>query len=114
MVMSSVPDVLIVPQAVAVFKHLGYPTFLLPFLGAAKMLGVAAILLPGPRALKEWAYAGLVFDLSGALYSHLSVGDPASVWAFPVIGLLLAGASYQLARVRWGQRASIDGHVAFA
>ena len=114
MLAGSVPDVLIVPQAVGVFKHLGYPTYLLPFLGTAKILGVIAVLVPSPRALKEWAYAGLFFDLSGALYSHLSAGDPASVGALPVIGLRLVVGSYLFARVRWEQRASVDGDLAFA
>jgi hypothetical protein len=83
---------------VAFFMHLGYPTYLLPFLGVAKTLGVLAIVVPGFPRLREWAYAGLTFDLSGALYSHLSVGDPASTWIFPVIGLLLVAASYLLHR----------------
>lgn len=61
-----------------------------------KLLGVGAVLVPGFRRLKEWAYAGLVFDLSGALYSHVSIGDPPSVWVFPIIGLLLVGGSYLL------------------
>jgi hypothetical protein len=46
------------------------------FLGTAKILGVIAVLVPGAGRLKEWAYAGLIFDITGALYSHLSVGDP--------------------------------------
>ena len=50
--------------------HLGYPTYLL------------AALVPGFPRLRECAYAGLTFDLSGALYSYLSVGDPASTWIF--------------------------------
>jgi DoxX-like family len=98
MLMSSVPDVLRLPGAIVVFTHLGYPTYLLPFLGTAKMLGVLAVLVPGYPRLREWAYAGLTFDLVGALYSHLSVGDPPSAWLFPVIGLLLASASYVLHR----------------
>jgi uncharacterized membrane protein YphA (DoxX/SURF4 family) len=92
--MASVPDVLRVPQAVAVFTHLGYPLYLLPFIGIAKTLGVVAILLPGLPRLKEWAYAGLVFDLLGALYSHLAVADPPSAWSLPVVGLLLVSGSY--------------------
>jgi hypothetical protein len=78
MLLSAAPDVLRIPGAVAVFRHLGYPPYLLLFLGTAKILGVAAVLSPGPARLKEWAFAGLTFDLTGALYSHLSVGDPAS------------------------------------
>jgi uncharacterized membrane protein YphA (DoxX/SURF4 family) len=94
MLMASIPDVLQIPQAIAIFTHLGYPTYLLPFIGIAKILGVVAVLLPGFWRLKEWAYAGLVFDLIGALYSHLSVQDPPSAWGFPVIGLFLVTGSY--------------------
>lgn len=100
MLMASIPDILRVQQAVDVFKHLGYPTYLLPFLGTAKTLGVIAILAPAGRRLKEWAYAGLTFDLIGALYSHLAVGDPPSAWAFPVIGLCLVAGSYLVYRNR--------------
>ena len=67
MLLSAAPDVLRVPGAVAVFRHLGYPPYLFLFLGTAKILGVAAVLSPGPASLKEWAFAGLTFDLTGAL-----------------------------------------------
>jgi hypothetical protein len=67
-------------------------------LGIAKTLGVFAILAPGVFWLKEWAYAGLIFDLIGALYSHVDVGDPPSAWALPVIGLLLVAGSYLVYR----------------
>jgi hypothetical protein len=98
MLMASIPDILQIPQAVEIFAHLGYPTYLLPFIGIAKTLGVAAVLLPVSSRLKEWAYAGLVFDLIGALYSHLSVGDPPAAWAMAVIGLVLVTGSYALYR----------------
>ncbi len=94
MVMAAVPDVLRMPEAVEIFRHLGYPEYLIPFIGVAKILGVIAILVPGFPRLKEWAYAGLVFDLIGAFYSHISVGDPLSFWIFAVIGLVLVGGSY--------------------
>jgi DoxX-like protein len=100
MLMASIPDVLRVPQAADIFGHLGYPAYLLPFLGTAKILGVVAVLVPGFDRLKEWAYAGLVFDITGALYSHLSVGDPVSVWGFALIGLALVGGSYMFGRLR--------------
>jgi uncharacterized membrane protein YphA (DoxX/SURF4 family) len=102
MLMASVPDILQVPQAVALFGHLGYPAYLLPFIGTAKILGVVAVLVPRFVRLKEWAYAGLVFDLIGALYSHIAVGDPPSAWAMPLIGLLLVAGSYVLYRNRLG------------
>lgn len=96
MLMASIPDLFTLPPAVAIFMHLGYPTYLLLFLGTAKVLGVVAILVPTLPRVTEWAYAGLVFDLLGALYSHLSVGDPSSTWMFPVIGLVLVAGSYWL------------------
>ncbi len=96
MILSAVPDVLRIPEAVEIFKHLGYPVYLLPFIGIAKILGAVAVLVPGFPRLKEWAYAGLTFDLIGAFYSHLSVGDPASSWVFPVIALALVLGSYFL------------------
>jgi hypothetical protein len=96
MLMSAVPDILNVPQALAIFNHLGYPRYLLVFLGIAKTLGALTIVLPGVPRLKEWAFAGLTFDVSGALYSHLSVGDSASMWLPAVIGLLLVSSSYLL------------------
>lgn len=100
MVMASIPDVLKLPEAIAVFTHLGYPTYLLPFIGIAKILGVVAVLVPGLQRIKEWAYAGLCFDLIGALYSHVAVGDPPSNWIFPVIGLVLVIGSYGFHRRR--------------
>ena len=100
MLASAVPDVLQVPGALSVFRHLGYPPYLLVFLGTAKMLGVAAVLAPGLRQVKEWAFAGLTFDVSGALYSHLSVGDAPSRWLPALVALGLIGASYVAYRRR--------------
>ena len=100
MLLSAVPDVLRIPDALAVFRHLGYPQYLLLFLGTAKILGVAAVLTPGVPRLKEWAFAGLTFDLTGALYSHLSVSDPPSAWMPAAIGLALMAGSYVAYRTR--------------
>ncbi|CEG31983.1 DoxX family protein [Peribacillus simplex] len=94
MVLGSIPDIMSVPDAVALFNHLGYPTYLLPFIGIAKLLGVVAILIPGFPRIKEWAYAGFVFDLTRAMYSSISVGDPASGWLIFIIGYILIAGSY--------------------
>ncbi|MED3984224.1 DoxX family protein [Peribacillus simplex] len=94
MVLGSIPDIMSVPDAVALFNHLGYPTYLLPFIGIAKLLGVVAILIPGFPRIKEWAYAGFVFDLTGAMYSSISVGDPAIGWLLFIIGYILIAGSY--------------------
>jgi hypothetical protein len=96
--LGAIPDVIMIPEAVELFDRLGYPTYLLPFLGIAKALGVAAVLLPAPRTLKEWAYAGLAYDLVGALYSHLVIRDPA--WWGPIIPLVLLVPAYALYRKR--------------
>ena len=114
MLMASVPDVLRLPEAVEIFGQLGYPTYLLPYLGTAKILGVVAVLVPGVDRLKEWAYAGLVFDIAGALYSHLSVGDPVSVWGFALIALVLVSSSYAIGRLRTEERRVVQGDLAAA
>jgi len=107
MLLSAVPDVLRIPDAVSIFRHLGYPSYLLAFLGTAKILGVAAIVLPGIRKIKEWAFAGLTFDLVGALYSHLSVGDATGRWMPAAIGLALMIGSYLAYQLRLKPRASL-------
>lgn len=95
MILSSIPNILSVPDAVElVVHHLGYPSYFLPFIGACKLLGAIAILVPGFQRIKEWAYAGLVFDLVAAIYSAISVGDPVSKWVFILLPLALLVLSY--------------------
>lgn len=74
MLFSTVPHILATPEAVAFMNQLGYPAYFVPFIGVAKLLGIIAILIPGFPRLKEWAYAGLFFDLFGATYSGIAVG----------------------------------------
>lgn len=78
MLSSAIPNIMSAQEWIDIFKMLGYPIYMLPFIGMAKLLGVIAILVPGFPRIKEWAYAGLFFDLTGAVYSGLSVGgyDP--------------------------------------
>ena len=71
---------------------LGYPVYIIAFIGIAKLLGVIAILIPGLNKIKEWAYAGLFFDLAGAVYSGIAVSgtvDPMMItmliWIVPGI-----------------------------
>lgn len=74
MIFTAVPDVLLSADAVTFMKdHLGFPNYFTFFIGVAKILGSIVILIPGLKTLKEWAYAGLVFDLVGAIYSVISV-----------------------------------------
>lgn len=93
---SAIPDILSSPVAVEGFQQMQMPVYLLPFLGIAKALGVLAILLPVGTRLKEWAYAGLIFDLIGATYSIVASGQPASGAAFMILPLALGAASYIL------------------
>lgn len=84
--LGAIPDLLSTPDAVKmVCDHLHYPAYFLPFIGVAKLLGAIAILVPGFPRLKEWAYAGFTFDITGAVYSSIAVGDPASTWIFTII-----------------------------
>lgn len=89
----AISDTVKVTAAVELFKHLGYPEDLLPFLGIAKILGVIAILIPGFPRIKEWAYAGLIFDLTGAAYSTIAVdGMMAGLGFLP--GYIIIAGSY--------------------
>ncbi len=54
------------------FKPLGYPTYFISIIGIWKVLGVIAILIPGFKLLKEWAYAGIFFTMTGAVISHIA------------------------------------------
>lgn len=63
---------------VDMIKHLGYPVYLLTLLGIWKILGVVAVLIPKFPLLKEWAYAGFIFAMTGAIFSHIAVGDSVS------------------------------------
>lgn len=72
MILSSISNVISSPEAVELITGLGYPDYIIPFLGIAKVLGSVVILVPYFNRLKEWAYAGLFFDLSGATYSVFS------------------------------------------
>lgn len=58
-------------------SHLGYPIYLLTLLGIWKLLGVTAVLIPKFPLLKEWAYAGFFFAMSGAIVSHFAANDSA-------------------------------------
>lgn len=97
MIFSAIPDIMQVPQAVQmIHDHLGYPTYFLPYIGVAKLLGAITILQPKFPRLKEWAFAGIAFDLISAMYSSAAVGDPVVQWAPITIGLVLLAAAYTL------------------
>ena len=72
---------------------LNYPDYFLAMLGACKILGVFAILILRASLIKEWAYAGFCFSMTGAIVSHLAMGSPMRI--FPALLLLvLTGVSW--------------------
>jgi hypothetical protein len=92
---SAIPDVMMSPDAVkGMHTVMGYPLYFVPYIGVAKMLGVIAILIPGFPRIKEWAYAGLTFDLISATYSLYSIPNPEGPWYFMLIFLALAICAY--------------------
>ena len=71
--------------------HLGYPAYLLPFLGTLKVMGAVVIAAPGLPRVKEWAYAGMLFDIAGAIVSRAATGDGALSLIIPLlIGAVVA------------------------
>lgn len=74
--------------------HLGYPVYLLTLLAVWKILGVIAVLIPKFTLLKEWAYAGFFFAMSGAMFSHLAVADAAKELFGPGLLLILTVISW--------------------
>jgi len=68
--------------------HLGYPVYFITILGVWKLLGLAAVLIPKFALLKEWAYAGFFFAMSGAIVSHIALGDSVNEM-FPALLLLI-------------------------
>ena|SRR5205085_1279150 len=74
--------------------HLGYPVYFLTILGIWKILGVIAVLIPKLPLLKEWAYAGFFFAMSGAVFSHLAVRDPISAILPSLLLIILTAVSW--------------------
>ena len=74
--------------------RLGYPLYLLSIIGIWKMLGVIAVLIPRYPIVKEWAYAGFFFVMSGAIISHIVVSDPVSKIIPPLLLLVLTIVSW--------------------
>lgn len=84
------------PKSTEIITALGYPAYLSPFLGLARILALIAIFTPKVPKLKEWAYAGLVFDVIGAIYSQIAIGNSITHIIFPTILLAVIFGSYYL------------------
>jgi hypothetical protein len=85
---------------------LGFPIYFIPFTGFAKLIGSIVILIPGLKTIKEWAYAGLFFDLAGAVYSGIAVAkkiDP--MMAFMLVWIVPGILSY----IFWHKKLKLQG-----
>ena len=85
---------MLVPDAVKFMRHLGYPDYFTVFISVAKLLGAIAILIPGFPKIKEWAYAGLFFDLIGATWSVGSTDGFTPSLSFMLLPVIVGAASY--------------------
>ena len=94
MVSTGIVQLLKLKQETGFIINLGFPEYILPLLGACKILGVAVVLIPGFTLLKEWAYAGFFFMMSGALYSHIAFGNAINEIFPPLLLLILTLVSW--------------------
>jgi len=88
MVSTGIVQLLKPAEEVAKITHLGYPVYLLTILAVWKILGSVAVLIPKFPVIKEWAYAGFFFAMTGAAISHIIVSDPFGE-IFPSVLLLV-------------------------
>lgn len=94
MVSTGIVQLIKMKEEADMMAHLGYPLYFLTLLGVWKLLGVVAVLIPKFPILKEWAYAGFFFSMSGAAYSHIASGDAAKELFGPLLLLILTGVSW--------------------
>ncbi|XDD48401.1 DoxX family protein [Leptospira sp. WS39.C2] len=96
MVSTGIVQLIKLPEEVEKINQLGYPTYFLTILGVWKLLGVVAVLVPKFQLLKEWAYAGFFFAMSGASISHIICGHPITEVLPSVLLLSLTVISWYL------------------
>lgn len=98
MIFSAVPNALNNEGSQKVIHEgLGYPVYFIPFIGFAKIIGSIIILIPGLKRIKEWAYAGLFFDLAGAVYSGIAVAGGVDPMMLTLLAWIVPGiVSYVL------------------
>lgn len=94
MVSTGIVQLLKLKEEVDLFTHLGYPVYFLTILGVWKLLGVVSVLIPKFPLLKEWAYAGFFFAMSGAVFSHVALADPMKDLFGPSLLLILTVVSW--------------------
>ncbi len=96
MVSSAIVQLSGMKEEAEMIQNLGYPLYFITLLGIWKILGVIVILAPKLPILKEWAYAGFFFVMTGAAYSHIVSGDPFSQIFPSLLSLVLTILSWYL------------------
>ncbi|WP_353139884.1 DoxX family protein [Pseudopedobacter sp.] len=94
MLSTGIVQLLKMKEEVSMMTNLGYPLYLLTILGVWKILGVIVVLIPKSPLLKEWTYAGFFFVMSGAIISHLAIGDAVKDFFGPTLLLILTFVSW--------------------
>ena len=94
MLATSLSQVLSAKGTEDVMNTLKMPLYLLPLLGISKLIAIVAIAVSGYPKIKEWAYAGFMFDFIVATYSMIAVGGTIDKWGFMILPILLCGLSY--------------------
>lgn len=94
MVSTGVVQLIQMEEEVQKMNTLGYPSYFLIIIGVWKILGVIAVLIPKFSLVKEWAYAGFFFLMSGAIFTHLAVADEAVEYFGPALLLVLTVVSW--------------------
>ena len=94
MVSSGIVQLIQLKEEVDMMTHLGYPLYFLTIIGVWKMLGVIAVLIPKFPLVKEWAYAGFFIAMTGAVISHIVVGDSVKEIFGPVLLIVLTIVSW--------------------
>jgi hypothetical protein len=91
---------------VSTVHRLGFPIYLLKFLGVAKFAAIVVILSPIKNRLKDWAYGGVTFNLFGEAFSHYSISDSTQAILLPIIGFVIATFSYILYMLKFDSQES--------
>ena len=109
MIFSSYGSILVNQDAkTLIHDQLGYPVYFIPFTGWAKLIGAIVILIPGLKTVKEWAYAGLFFDLVAAVYSGIALsGTVDPMMAFLLIWFVPGILSYYY----WKKKMNLEAPV---
>lgn len=94
MVSTGIVQLIQTDEEVQKMNDLGYPSYFMTMIGVWKILGVIAVLIPKFPIIKEWAYAGFFFLMSGAIFTHLAVGDEAIEYFGPALLLVLTAVSW--------------------